>query len=180
MQEIVAFCGLTCTRCAAYLATQNDNDEERRRVAETRSQQYNSDIKPEDINCDGCLPGHTRYFHHRSACDIRACGVARKVENCACCDDYFCERLEHFYRFVPAARTRLDSIPSRLALSIFSFASSISAGCMLEWPTNPPTSALTKPTATFSAVSVPFHPTILVTVPERTRREGLGPPLSCI
>lgn len=114
MQEILAFCGLTCTECPAYLATQNDNDEERRGVAETWSQQYNSDIKPEDINCDGCLPGHTQYFHHCSECDIRACGVAREVENCAYCDDYLCDRLERFLGLVPAAQTRLDSIPSAL------------------------------------------------------------------
>jgi hypothetical protein len=114
VQEVVAFCGLTCTECPAYLAAQNDNDEERRRVAETWSQQYNSDIKPEDINCDGCRPGHAKCFHHCSECDIRACGVARQVDNCAYCDDYFCAKLKRFFGFVPAAQTRLDSI--RLAL----------------------------------------------------------------
>lgn len=114
MQEILAFCGLTCTECPAYLATQNDNDEERRGVAETWSQQYNSDINPEDINCDGCHPGHTQYFHHCSECDIPARGVAREVENCAYCDDYFCDGLERFLGLVPAAQTRLDSIPSAL------------------------------------------------------------------
>jgi hypothetical protein len=114
VKEMVAFCGLTCTECPAYLATQNDDDEERTRVAETWSRQYNSDIKPEDINCGGCLPGHTKYFHHCSECDIRACGVAREVQNCAYCDDYLCERLERFFGFVPAAKTKLDSIRSVL------------------------------------------------------------------
>lgn len=114
MQDIAAFCGLTCTECPAYQATQNDNDEERRRVAETWSQQHNADIRSEDINCDGCLPGHMKYFHHCSECDNRACGVARGVDNCAYCDDYFCERLERFFRLVPAAQTRLDGIRSAL------------------------------------------------------------------
>jgi hypothetical protein len=112
MEEIVAFCGLTCSACPAYLATQNDDDGERRRVAETWSQQYGSDLKPEDINCDGCLPGHAKYFHYCLACDIRACGVAREVNNCAYCDDYPCKSLERFFELVPAARTRLDSIRS--------------------------------------------------------------------
>jgi hypothetical protein len=114
VEEIVAFCGLTCSACPAYLATENDNDEERKRVAETWSQQYSSDIKPEDINCDGCLPGHAKYIHHCSECDIRACGVAREVNNCAYCDDYPCERLERFFGLVTAARTKLDSIRSTL------------------------------------------------------------------
>jgi hypothetical protein len=114
MAEIVAFCGLTCTTCPAYLATQADDDQERRRVAETWSEEYSSDIKPEDINCDGCLPGRTRYFQHCSVCEIRACATARELENCAHCDDYACEKLERFLGLVPAARTRLDSIRSAL------------------------------------------------------------------
>jgi hypothetical protein len=112
MEKAIAFCGLTCSDCPAYLATQDDSDEERRRVAETWSKEYNSDIKPEDISCDGCLPGHTRYFHHCFDCDIRACGIARGVENCAFCDEYACEKLDRFFGLVPAAKTTLDAIRS--------------------------------------------------------------------
>ena len=114
MQDIVAICGLTCTECPAFLATQNDSDEERKRVAETWSKEYNSDINPEDINCDGCLPGQSRYFQHCFECDIRACGIARGLENCAHCDDYACEKLERFLGIVPTARTKLDSIRAGL------------------------------------------------------------------
>jgi hypothetical protein len=114
MEEMVAFCGLTCSECPAYLATQRDDDEERRRVAETWSRQHNADIKAEDINCEGCLPGHTKYFHYCLECDIRACGVAREVDNCAYCDDYSCEKLERFLGLVPAAKTKLDGICAAL------------------------------------------------------------------
>jgi hypothetical protein len=110
MEHMIAFCGLTCTECPAYLATQHDSEEERQRVAETWSKEYNSEIQPEDVYCDGCVPGCARHFQHCFECDIRACGVARSVDNCAFCDEYACEKLERFFELVPAARTRLDEI----------------------------------------------------------------------
>jgi hypothetical protein len=114
LDSIIAFCGLTCTECPAHMATQDDDDEARQRVAEKWSLDYGSDVKPEDINCDGCLPGKERYFSHCSQCEIRACGVVRGVENCAHCPEYACEKLEPFLQAVPAARAELDRIHGSL------------------------------------------------------------------
>jgi len=55
MNKMIAFCGLTCTECLAFIATRKDDDKERQKVAKVWSKEFNSDIKPEDINCDGCL-----------------------------------------------------------------------------------------------------------------------------
>lgn len=110
---MIAYCGIVCTECPAYLATTSDDDQQRRKVAENWSQQYNSDIKPEDINREGCLPGHNVYFGHCAKCEIRACGIGRGVENCAYCDDFACQKLESFFAFVPDARSRLTDIRSR-------------------------------------------------------------------
>ncbi|MDH4207759.1 MAG: DUF3795 domain-containing protein [Anaerolineae bacterium] len=114
MEEIVAYCGLTCSECPAYLATQANSDADRRSVAAKWSQDYGSDIKPDQINCDGCLPGQGRYFSHCAVCDIRACGVARGVKNCAHCEDYGCEKLTRFFGLVPAAKAKLDGLRSGL------------------------------------------------------------------
>lgn len=114
MERIVAYCGLTCSECPAYLATQNDDDAERERVAKTWSEQYDSDIKPEQINCDGCLPGKDRHFTHCSVCQIRACGVVRGVANCAHCEEYACDKLEGLLQAVPAAKAELDKIRDSL------------------------------------------------------------------
>ena len=54
MDKIIGVCGLTCTECPAYQATLKDDDKERKRVAEMWSKEYGAEIKPEDINCDGC------------------------------------------------------------------------------------------------------------------------------
>jgi hypothetical protein len=114
MKEIIAYCGLTCSECPAFIATQNDDAEELERVAEMWSKEYQSDIKPDDVVCEGCLPGQTRYCSHCSQCEIRACGIVRGVMNCAYCDDYGCDKLTGFFQSVPPAKEKLDSIRSGL------------------------------------------------------------------
>ncbi len=110
MEEIVAYCGITCTECPAYIATQNDDEGLRKRTAERWSKEFQSDVKPEDIDCDGCLPGHKRYFSHCAECEIRACGIVRGLANCAYCDDYACEKLTSFFQFVPEAKQKLEEV----------------------------------------------------------------------
>ena len=114
MDEMVAFCGLLCHECGAFLATKNDDDEKRAEVAELWSKEYNADIKPEDINCEGCLSESGLVFNYCKVCEIRKCGMERGIMNCAYCDDYACEKLEKFFEMVPDARKRLDGIRSRL------------------------------------------------------------------
>jgi len=47
---MIAICGLICNDCPAYIATQKDDDEMRKKIAEEwSSDQY--PLKPEDINC---------------------------------------------------------------------------------------------------------------------------------
>ena len=53
--EQISFCGMACNECPAFSATQKNDDDERKKVAEIWSKKYNADIKAEDVNCDGCL-----------------------------------------------------------------------------------------------------------------------------
>lgn len=114
MDEIISMCGLPCHECGAYLATQNNDDEKRAEVAGLWSKEYNSDIKPEDINCEGCLSEGDNVFNYTKVCEIRKCGKEIGVENCAHCDDYACEKLEKFFEMAPDAKKRLDGIRSEL------------------------------------------------------------------
>ena len=52
--NMIACCGLDCFKCEGFLATQADDDSQRAEVAKQWSARYGSDIKPEQINCDGC------------------------------------------------------------------------------------------------------------------------------
>ncbi|KPJ65710.1 hypothetical protein AMJ44_09620 [candidate division WOR-1 bacterium DG_54_3] len=110
MEKMIAFCGLVCSECPAYIATQKDDDNERRKVAEMWSKGFKVELKPEDINCDGCLVDSENLFSHCKVCEIRKCGKETKVENCAYCDDYACEKLTDFFKMAPEAKTTLDEV----------------------------------------------------------------------
>jgi len=113
MKKIVAFCGITCTTCKAFIATQEDDDAKRRQVAEEWSKAYNSEIRPEQINCNGCLPG-LGIHQQLHLCEIRKCGMEKEVENCAYCADYKCEKLTKFFENAPEAGKTLETIRQQL------------------------------------------------------------------
>lgn len=112
--EMVAYCGLICSECGAYLAKKNDDDEKRRELAEYWSEQFGEEIKPEDINCDGCTITYGEHIGYCYECKIRKCGMEMGVENCAYCDDYACDNLEQFFKEVPDARKNLEEIRKTL------------------------------------------------------------------
>ncbi len=115
MDKIIAYCGLVCTACPAYIATQADDPAALEQVAAQWREEYNApDITVEFVICDGCLTDEGRKCGHCSECKIRACGMERNVANCAYCDDYACEKLEGFFGFVPDAKVLLDGIRQSL------------------------------------------------------------------
>ncbi|UCD05185.1 MAG: DUF3795 domain-containing protein [candidate division WOR-3 bacterium] len=116
MEEMIAYCGLVCTGCPAFIATQNNSEEERQRVVEKwSSEQYPLEAK--DINCDGCLSSGGRLLKFCHECEVRACGFERGVENCAHCDDFACSKLEKLYSMIDGteARERLDNIKRNIS-----------------------------------------------------------------
>ncbi len=111
MSKIIAMCGLVCTDCPAYIATQKDDDAERARVAEMWGKEFGGQFKIEDINCDGCLSSD-RVFGYCNACEIRKCARERNADNCALCEDFACDKISKFFESVPAAKELLESIHS--------------------------------------------------------------------
>jgi hypothetical protein len=110
VDKMIAYCGITCTECPALLATQKDDDAERAKVAKMWSEQFKVDLKPEDINCNGCLSDSEQLFSHCQVCEIRKCGGEKQVVNCAYCDDYGCDKLTAFLKMVPEAKSTLEEI----------------------------------------------------------------------
>ena len=110
MRRVVAFCGIVCSDCPAFIATKKDDNEERRRVAELWTKQYGEEYKPEDINCDGCLTDGQRIFRYCNVCEIRKCARERDVENCAHCEEYACEKLSKAFNEYKPAKEVLDDI----------------------------------------------------------------------
>ena len=107
---MIAFCGIICTSCSAFLATQKDDDNERKKVAAQWSKMYKSDIKPDDINCVGCLEESEILFNHCKICEIRKCGMEKDVDNCAYCDEYACDKVKQFHEHNPNLKKTLDDI----------------------------------------------------------------------
>jgi len=105
----ISCCGLDCSKCDAYIATQTNDDDKRMEVAQKWSTEFNADIKPEEINCNGCC-SEGQKFSHCDVCEIRSCCMEKELENCAGCEIYTCDKLENFFKMAPEAHTTLDNL----------------------------------------------------------------------
>jgi hypothetical protein len=111
MERIVAYCGLVCSECPAYIATQADDLAAKERIAAQWREEFNApDITVASVTCDGCTTVDGRLGGYCPFCEIRTCGLARGVVNCAYCSDYGCQKLEGFLVNVAAARATLEEI----------------------------------------------------------------------
>lgn len=109
-EKMIACCGLVCSECPTFIATQKNDDKMREETAKKWSEMFHSDIKPADINCDGCTSNSTRLFNYCNQCEIRKCVREKGVKNCAYCADYPCEKLVAFQKNAPEATVVLDDI----------------------------------------------------------------------
>jgi hypothetical protein len=115
METMIAYCGLVCTTCEGYLATQANDRAALERMAERAKAEYGAlNATADSVMCDGCLSASARKIGYCAECAIRACGVARGVANCAGCPDYACEKLTGFFKLAPQARVTLDSVRGTL------------------------------------------------------------------
>jgi hypothetical protein len=112
LKEMIAFCGLGCHECGAFLATKENNNQKRAKVAQEWSKLFKVDISPEDINCDGCQSMGGLVFNYCNVCEIRKCGKEKGLESCGYCDVYPCGKLNFIFSNAPEAKNRLDKINS--------------------------------------------------------------------
>jgi len=108
---MIAYCGLNCSVCDAYLATKEDNDGKREATALKWSKMYKAEIKPGQINCDGCKSDGMK-FVHCNFCEIRQCCLSKNVDNCAACERYICDTLAKFIKLAPEAGIALEKLRS--------------------------------------------------------------------
>jgi hypothetical protein len=110
MSQIIAYCGLVCSNCPTFLATQNDDDIARAKTAALYSEKFGLDLKPEEINCDGCTSVGGKIIGYCQACEIRKCCRAKRLDNCTTCDEQPCEKLIKFHDFSPDAKAGFDAL----------------------------------------------------------------------
>lgn len=114
MDRMIAYCGLVCTDCPAYIATKTEDAAAIESVAEQWREAHSPLITAADVWCDGCLNDGPRLCSHCGECKVRACAVGRGVVNCAHCDDYGCEIITGFLTVVPDAKAVLEGIRAAL------------------------------------------------------------------
>ena len=74
---LIAYCCLKCDECDAYIATQNDDNKLRAKVAARWK------MKSEQINCDGCKSSNALFN-----CSAKKCARQKNVITCAHCEDF--------------------------------------------------------------------------------------------
>lgn len=107
---MIARCGMDCSECKAYKATQEDCDVKRKEVAEAWTIEYNTDITPDQINCQGCTSDGTKFFFTESLCEIRKCAMDKGTPHCAECPEYTCGMLEGFINQAPVVGEALEAL----------------------------------------------------------------------
>ena len=85
--KMIAYCGLDCARCDAYLATVNDDDALREKTAKLWSELNGIEILPCQINCEGCRMNGAKTVFCDSLCGIRQCAMKKGYETCGDCPD---------------------------------------------------------------------------------------------
>ena len=94
MNHYIACCGLDCETCEARLATVNNDDALRAKVAKLWSDLNGVEITSEMINCVGCRINGVKTPYCESLCPIRQCALGRGVETCGDCSEMeSCEKL---------------------------------------------------------------------------------------
>lgn len=94
-----AYCGLDCEKCEARIATINNDDQLRQKVAAEWSEMNNEpSITPETINCLGCkVDGECKTYFCSQLCEVRKCCIAKAYDTCAECSDWkTCPKLAPF------------------------------------------------------------------------------------
>jgi hypothetical protein len=120
MEAGLACCGLNCDKCPVFIATANDDDTLRQKTAKEWLCLYADilkeigihELKPEDINCNGCR-SERNLFVGCVNCPIRKCCKDKNITTCASCNEYeSCGMLKGFYSFVvhQGAKDNLDGI----------------------------------------------------------------------
>ena len=87
MNKMIAYCGLDCEKCDAYIATKNNDQALREKTAKLWSELNNATILPEHINCEGCRVDGVKTVFCQSMCAIRQCALKKGMTTCGDCPE---------------------------------------------------------------------------------------------
>ena len=109
MKKMIAYCGLDCEKCDAYLATINDDQALREKTAKAWAELNHAPILPEHINCQGCRGAGIKTVFCDSPCQIRQCALKKGVQTCGDCSELeTCPTVGMIHGNNPEARDNLN------------------------------------------------------------------------
>jgi len=99
---MIAYCGLDCEKCDAYIATINNDDNLKAEVAARWG------MKPEDIYCEGCKSEKALFN-----CSAKKCAMERNVITCAHCGNFLSCDNELWEKY-PQIRQKAEELRKQL------------------------------------------------------------------
>lgn len=109
-EQMLSYCGIDCSSCPAYIATQAGDVG---KLTSLAGEWFDGSTDFSIVICDGCH-GADRIMKWCAECPTRACAISRKVENCAYCEDYGCEKLLKVFEMSDEPRKNLERIRAML------------------------------------------------------------------
>ena len=109
MNKLIAHCGLDCEKCEARIATLNNDDALRERVAKKWSELNGVEITPSMINCLGCRMDGVKTPYCEAMCPIRQCALRKRIATCAdCAEMTICSKLAPILSHSDEARSNIE------------------------------------------------------------------------
>lgn len=110
MDYLIAYCGLDCTKCDAYIATKNNDQNLREKTAKLWTELNKVPILPEHIECEGCRTNGKKTVYCSTLCPIRQCAMQKGLETCGNCPEMdTCDKVEKIHSYNSEARRNLKA-----------------------------------------------------------------------
>jgi hypothetical protein len=103
----IAYCGVNCSTCPAYVATKKNQAIVRIKIAELWSDKENK-YEACEITCKGCHEPWGKKFRHCAECQVRDCARKKSYTTCAECPEYPCSKLNDLLQTLDEKISRIN------------------------------------------------------------------------
>ena len=84
--KFIAYCGIDCSKCDAYVATTTNDQELLAKTAKYWSELNGVTITPEALRCEGCRTDGIKTLYCSHMCKIKQCAQAKNYSTCGKCN----------------------------------------------------------------------------------------------
>ncbi len=107
--EKISCCGIICSECPVYTATERNDPSMKKYLAHEYSSEEAA-FYPKDISCFGCHTVSADHNKFGKGCKIRKCCKSKGVKICAECRDFPCSLTEEYVPLGTEHRARLEEM----------------------------------------------------------------------